>query len=202
VLPGFQANDFFAYLGAGEAFLVTRFSPENLDVQTEILKVLEFPFAPLVIDGQKEGAVHRDIMAVKLREVDRKGDNGEFGDPQFSLQKSRLNHQVTFEIGERVGREKTALRVCGVISREDRVRVGDADDHVTASGFACQEVFQMVIVEDLESSVDNTGFYHWIPPGPCGSIKCPLQKSGVFSVLRRRENLNRGMKRCQGFFNE
>jgi hypothetical protein len=34
---------------------------------------------------------------------------------------------------------------------------------VPASGFAGHEVFQMVIMEDLESSVDNPGLYHWIP---------------------------------------
>jgi len=163
MFPGLLAKHSFAYLGAGEAFFFAPFFPENLDLQTEFTKVPELSLAPFVIEGQKKGAVHRDVMMVEVREVDRKGDNGEFGDPEFSLQKSGLNHPVSFEVGQRICRGETAQRVCGVISRETGVRIGDADNHVPASGLAGHEVFQVVIMKDLESSMDNTGVYHQIP---------------------------------------
>ena len=71
---------------------------------------------------------------------------------------------MTFQVSERVGHGGTPLRVGRIVPGMRRVRIGDSHHQVSAADLAGQQVFEVIVVEDLEPAVCNAHWVHALIP--------------------------------------
>ena len=156
--PGFIIDHGLADIAGAQAFIFIFDPAQDVGGQSQGLEVLQFTFSPGIVDGDQKNGVHGDVVAVAFGEVDGQGNDGKRmgGDPL--LQKDAFHQEITLVIRQRIGQGIAAMGVDGLFAHQQGLRVGDAHHQVPAQGLAGQEIFQMVVVQDLEAAVDHTGF--------------------------------------------
>jgi len=67
---------------------------------------------------------------------------------------------VTLKIGQGVGKRNASVRITIFFFREPGIRVGDAYDEVVTARFAGHEILEMVVMEDLKPTVNDSRGHH------------------------------------------
>ena len=139
---------------------MVRLLPQHLGFETERLKDLELSPSPRIVDGQVKDRVHGHIGPEKLREIDGEWYNRELLLFDTGFHERGSDQGISFKIGERIRLGITPFRVGRIMPRELRIGVRYADNEVVAARLARENVRKMIVVQDLETTMYDTGFGH------------------------------------------
>jgi hypothetical protein len=158
--PGLSRDHPAAHVAAGDALFFGRQFPQHPDPQSEFPESVPFPPSPIVVDGEEEERVHGDVEPEALGKMDGQRHDRQIGFGHARSRQRGPDHEVALPVGEGIGRRIVAFRVGGVRRGRRGFGIGDAHHQMPAFSGPRQQVSEMVVVEHLESSVNDADVFH------------------------------------------